>query len=86
MTLDQAFEQLKTWAENEVRKSTKREFRTELHQAVRRLRQAQGQNRKSRALLINVPQEGHSLCVTFEGQQARIDSSTLKSRFTIPRR
>ncbi len=75
MTLDQAFEQLKTSAEDEVRKSSQ-ETAGELHQAVRRLRNAEGEGAIA-ALLINVPLNGRVLCVTFEGEQARIDADTL---------
>ena len=70
MTLDQAFEQLKTLAEDEIRKSGQK-MADGLHQTVRRLRNSQNVEEIT-ALLVNSPQEGRSVSVTFESDQARI--------------
>lgn len=71
MTLDQAFEQLKTLAEHEIRKSGYK-VAGDLHQAVRRLRQAKNEGEIA-GLLINFPQEGRSVCLTFEGESAKVN-------------
>ncbi len=69
MTLDQAVEQLRTSAETEVRKSAEQTADT-LHQLLRRIRQASSESEVC-GLLVKTPQEGHSLCITFDGERAR---------------
>lgn len=68
MTLDQAVEQLRTSAETEIRKSAE-QMSDSLHQMVRRIRQASSESEIC-GLLVKAPQEGHSLCVTFDGENA----------------
>ena len=75
MTLDQAFEQLKTLAEDEIRKSGQK-MADGLHQTVRRLRHAADETELA-GLLVNSPQPGRAVALTFEGDQAQIAGTTL---------